>query len=45
MEARRHLVREIAAVGTAGLRMADNRADVLEVIEARDGGRRRGRLR
>ncbi|WP_456824203.1 Ppx/GppA phosphatase family protein [Cellulomonas sp. P5_E12] len=36
-EARRHLVREIAAVGTAGLRMADNRADVLAVIEAATG--------
>ena len=37
VEARSHLVREIAAVGTAGLRMADNRADVLEVIEGATG--------
>ena len=36
-EARAHLVREVAAVGTAGLRMAENRADVLEAIERESG--------
>lgn len=36
-EARRHLVREIAAVGTAGLRIAGNRAEVLEAIHAETG--------
>jgi exopolyphosphatase/guanosine-5'-triphosphate,3'-diphosphate pyrophosphatase len=36
-EARAHLVREIAAAGTAGLRMADNRAAVLEVVERHTG--------
>jgi exopolyphosphatase / guanosine-5'-triphosphate,3'-diphosphate pyrophosphatase len=36
-EARRHLVREVAAVGTAGLRMAGNRADVLATIEQETG--------
>ena len=32
-EARSHLVREIAAVGTAGLRIAENQAEVLAAIE------------
>jgi exopolyphosphatase / guanosine-5'-triphosphate,3'-diphosphate pyrophosphatase len=36
-EARRYLVREIAAVGTAGLRMAENRAEVLAAIERATG--------
>ncbi|KQS97018.1 Ppx/GppA phosphatase family protein [Cellulomonas sp. Leaf395] len=36
-EARAHLVREIAAVGTAGLRMAENRTEVLEVIQGETG--------
>lgn len=36
-EARRYLVRQIAAVGTAGLRIADNRAEVLDVIQAATG--------
>ncbi|MDQ0373592.1 Ppx/GppA phosphatase family protein [Cellulomonas humilata] len=36
-EAREHLVREIAAVGTAGLRMAENRTEVLESIERATG--------
>lgn len=38
-EARTHGVRAIAAVGTAGLRMASNRADVVAAIEARSGVR------
>jgi exopolyphosphatase / guanosine-5'-triphosphate,3'-diphosphate pyrophosphatase len=36
-EARRHGVRAIAAVGTAGLRIAANAADVLAAIRARTG--------
>jgi exopolyphosphatase / guanosine-5'-triphosphate,3'-diphosphate pyrophosphatase len=36
-EARAHLVREIAAVGTAGLRLADNRDEVLAAIERASG--------
>jgi len=36
-EARGHLVREVAAVGTAGLRMAGNRAEVLAHIERETG--------
>jgi exopolyphosphatase/guanosine-5'-triphosphate,3'-diphosphate pyrophosphatase len=36
-EARRHGVRAIAAVGTAGLRMAANGAQVVELIRARSG--------
>jgi exopolyphosphatase/guanosine-5'-triphosphate,3'-diphosphate pyrophosphatase len=36
-EAREHLVREIAAAGTAGLRMAENRTEVLEAIERETG--------
>jgi len=36
-EARRHGVRAIAAVGTAGLRMAANGATVVEAIRARSG--------
>ncbi len=36
-EARRHGVRAIAAVGTAGLRMASNRREVLEAIRSRTG--------
>jgi exopolyphosphatase/guanosine-5'-triphosphate,3'-diphosphate pyrophosphatase len=36
-EAKRHGVRAIAAVGTAGLRMASNGSDVVAAIEARTG--------
>ena len=36
-ETRGHLVREIAAVGTAGLRLADNRDEVLAAIERESG--------
>jgi exopolyphosphatase/guanosine-5'-triphosphate,3'-diphosphate pyrophosphatase len=36
-EARRHSVRAIAAVGTAGLRMASNGAEVIAAIGARTG--------
>jgi exopolyphosphatase / guanosine-5'-triphosphate,3'-diphosphate pyrophosphatase len=36
-EARRHGVRETAAAGTAGLRVADNRDEVLAAIQARTG--------
>jgi exopolyphosphatase/guanosine-5'-triphosphate,3'-diphosphate pyrophosphatase len=36
-EARRHGVRAIAAVGTAGLRMASNGAEVVAAIQARTG--------
>ena len=36
-EARRHGVRATAAAGTAGLRIAHNRDDVLAAIEARTG--------
>lgn len=35
--ARQHSVRAIAAVGTAGLRMASNRREVLEAIRSRTG--------
>ncbi len=38
-EARRHGVRAIAAVGTAGLRIASNANDVVEEIQARTGVR------
>jgi exopolyphosphatase / guanosine-5'-triphosphate,3'-diphosphate pyrophosphatase len=38
-EARRHQVRAIAAVGTAGLRIAGNRDEVLATIHARTGVR------
>jgi exopolyphosphatase / guanosine-5'-triphosphate,3'-diphosphate pyrophosphatase len=36
-EARRHQVRAIAAVGTAGLRIARNREEVIAAIQARTG--------
>jgi exopolyphosphatase/guanosine-5'-triphosphate,3'-diphosphate pyrophosphatase len=36
-EARRHGVRATAAAGTAGLRMAENRDDVVAVIQSRTG--------
>jgi exopolyphosphatase / guanosine-5'-triphosphate,3'-diphosphate pyrophosphatase len=36
-EARRHRVRAIGAVGTAGLRIAGNRAEVIAAIRARSG--------
>ncbi len=36
-EARAHLVREVAAVGTAGLRIAKNQAEVLAAIEHATG--------
>lgn len=36
-EARAHLVREVGAVGTAGLRIAENRQDVLQAIELHAG--------
>lgn len=36
-EARRHRVGAIAAVGTAGLRIADNGADLVRAVEARCG--------
>jgi exopolyphosphatase/guanosine-5'-triphosphate,3'-diphosphate pyrophosphatase len=36
-EARRHGVRETAAAGTAGLRIAENRDDVVAVIQSRTG--------
>ena len=36
-EARRHGVRAIAAVGTAGLRMASNGAQVVDAVRARSG--------
>ncbi len=36
-EARRHGVTKIAAVGTAGLRMASNRADLVDEVAARTG--------
>ena len=36
-EAKRHGVRAIAAVGTAGLRIASNRNAVLATIESRTG--------
>jgi exopolyphosphatase/guanosine-5'-triphosphate,3'-diphosphate pyrophosphatase len=38
-EARRHQVRAISAVGTAGLRMAGNRDEVIAAIHARTGVR------
>jgi exopolyphosphatase/guanosine-5'-triphosphate,3'-diphosphate pyrophosphatase len=38
-EARRHSVRAIAAVGTAGLRIASNASEVVAAIEARSGVR------
>ena len=36
-EARRHGVRAIAAVGTAGLRIASNGAQVVDAVRARSG--------
>jgi exopolyphosphatase/guanosine-5'-triphosphate,3'-diphosphate pyrophosphatase len=36
-EARRHQMRATAAVGTAGLRIARNREDVIAAIRARTG--------
>ena len=40
-EARRHGVTKIAAVGTAGLRMASNRADLVDEVPPAPGSRSR----